>query len=224
MLNLYDDGTITEYDKQNLTVEEIASIAASNYANKPVPEIIPSTIFRYEFKITKDFEPEIISVDKLILLSGHNQCESVWPLFNRKSNKINCYEFVVVNYNYALKNSKDNGPVILENKSEKVIVEFIDPVISFSYLYYEDFYIPMVIGDSGNYVCYFTDPDIDLKDHFNKYGDKITNAIVPLKNYKEFFRAIKNDDYFDFYSQKMISNWKAIEFKKSNEKVDDMNA
>lgn len=221
MLNLYDDGTITEYDKKNLTVEEIASIAASNYANKPVPEIIPSTIFRYEFEITDDFEPEIISIDKLILLSGRNQCESVWPLFNRKPYKANYREFSIARYYYALKNS-ENNVIDLENKSENVIVDFIDPVTSFDYVYCDGFYVP-IIKNNDRYVCYFTDPDVDLKDYFTQYGDKIAH-MGPIKDYKKFFKTILTNDYFDFYSSKSIILWPLIKFKKSNEKVDDMNA
>lgn len=69
-LDLFDiNKTISDQDKKNLNIQEAVYLGASIFAKRPVPEIIPTELFRYEIKIKKDedgkLSAETIRVNRL---------------------------------------------------------------------------------------------------------------------------------------------------------------
>jgi hypothetical protein len=59
-MNIYDNGYLTDEEKNLLDIQDLIYLAISNYTNQPVPEILPNYIFRY--KLESDNKVSIMSL------------------------------------------------------------------------------------------------------------------------------------------------------------------
>ena len=143
MLNLYDNGKISNYDKENLTSEEAAVVAAANFAQKTTPEIIPNVIFRHNYVYNGSTDKfEKVGIDKLTLVNHKSKYSYLWPLFIKNDLIEDGGHETIVKYRYQKMLTENNEKIIpLDSVVEYVVAELIDRD---SVVYYEDYATPLL--------------------------------------------------------------------------------
>jgi len=184
MLNLYDNGTISEYDKNSMSKSGAACVAAANFSHRATPEIIPLYIFRYVFN-----NEELVTTDTLKICNYQPESpkDSLWSFY------VNTNDSVNITYASYL---NENISSFIDSYTNIVPVDFIDRNRVFSY------------DEEKNLVPFLYDPRSKDLIYYS------TEEAVPEKVLSLIHEFLKDIEKFKFFTPSELEiklDFKAIE-------------
>ena len=185
MMELYDNGRMSEMDKEQLTIQEAVFLAISNYVDDPVENIIPTTVFKYI--LDKDLT-RIKEIQHLRDCEKSRQdYEYLWPCFvdvtNNASNKKLYRKFIM-----ATSGLDDDSKIF---KFEYINLAFVDRTRNFNSLN------PFIYNlEDKEFYYYSIIPDYSIKyfqDIQKRCADENINAVFTEYDKIQEIGSVVND-------------------------------